>query len=200
MKVEAGRIVRLAAAGGALAGAAVATAAAANPIVRDEVRRLRRLAQPLGSSEPGPPVAPPLPPGRTVVLPGRGEVFVRDSGPPGETAAAVLLLHGWTLSADLNFFALYDQLAGYRVIALDHRGHGRGMRSRQAFTLEDCADDAAALLDLLGVSPAVVVGFSMGGAVAMLLWSRHRKRVGSCWPPRPWSGGRAPGNDWCGEA
>jgi 3-oxoadipate enol-lactonase len=97
---------------------------------------------------------------------------------PGEPALPpVLLLHGWTLSADLNYFALYDELTSYRVIAPDHRGHGRGMRSRQAFSLEDCADDAAALLDVLGVGPAIMVGYSMGGAVAMLMWARHRERV-----------------------
>jgi 3-oxoadipate enol-lactonase len=76
-------------------------------------------------------------------LPGRGEVFVRDSGrkPAGP---AVLLLHGWTASADLNFFSIYASLAGsYRVIALDQRGHGRGLRSVEPFSLEDCADDAA---------------------------------------------------------
>ena len=51
------------------------------------------------------------------------------------------------------------------------------MRPRTAFALEDCADDAAALLDHLGVGPVVVVGFSMGGAIAMLFHHRHRDRV-----------------------
>jgi len=58
-------------------------------------------------------------------LPGCGEVFIRDSGgtPPDP---AVLLLHGWTASADLNF-PVYARLAeSYRVIALDLRGHGCG--------------------------------------------------------------------------
>jgi pimeloyl-ACP methyl ester carboxylesterase len=116
-----------------------------------------------------------------VVLPGRGEVFVRDTGDApadGPAATPVLLLHGWTVSADLNFFSLYGELAArQRVIALDHRGHGRGMRPRTPFALEDCADDCAALLDELGVGPAIVVGFSMGGAIAMLLHHRHPELV-----------------------
>ena len=86
----------------------------------------------------------------------------------------MLLLHGFTVSADLNFFPAYASLAGsYRVIALDLRGHGRGMRSAEPFTLEDCADDAAALLGQLGTGPVIVVGYSMGGPVGLLLARRH---------------------------
>jgi 3-oxoadipate enol-lactonase len=169
------RTIKVLAAGGAAAGAAVAAAAvAANPALRDEARRLRRLARPLGVPSPGAPVPPPLPPGCTVALPGRGEVFLRDTGADGTAAPPVLLLHGWTVSADLNFFTLYDDLAArHRVIAPDHRGHGRGMRPRTPFSLEECADDAAALLGELGAGPVIVVGFSMGGAIAMLLHHRH---------------------------
>jgi pimeloyl-ACP methyl ester carboxylesterase len=110
-------------------------------------------------------------------LPGRGEVFVRDSG--GTSAGpSVLLLHGWTVSADINFFPVYACLArSYRVIALDQRGHGRGMRSTEPFRLEDCADDAAALLGQLAAGPAIVVGYSMGGAAGLLLARRHREQA-----------------------
>jgi pimeloyl-ACP methyl ester carboxylesterase len=172
------RTIKVLAAGGAVAGAAVAAAAvAASPVLRDEARRLQRLARPLGVSPPGAPIPPPLPPGSLIVLPGRGEVFVRDTGEPdgdGPAGPPVLLLHGWTVSADLNFFALYGELAArHRVIALDHRGHGRGMRPRTPFSLEDCADDAAAVLTELGAGPAILVGFSMGGAINMLF--HHRR-------------------------
>jgi pimeloyl-ACP methyl ester carboxylesterase len=130
-----------------------------------------------GRASPLAPVPPWLPPGRVVGLPGRGEVFARDSGgAPGDPA--VLLLHGWTASADLNFFPVYAGLAGsYRVIAMDHRGHGRGMRSIEPFSLEDCADDAAALLDELGAGQVIVVGYSMGGPIGLLLARRHPGRV-----------------------
>jgi pimeloyl-ACP methyl ester carboxylesterase len=125
-----------------------------------------------------PTLAPwPLPGGRYVTLE-RGDVtFVRDTGgPPG--LPVLLLLHGWTATADLNFFAAYPRLArSWRVIALDHRGHGRGLRSIDRFTLEDCADDAIAVLDALGIRNAVAVGYSMGGPIALLAARRHPERI-----------------------
>jgi pimeloyl-ACP methyl ester carboxylesterase len=162
------------AAGATAAGLA---AVAATPAARQVALRAARFARPLDREAAGPPVPPPLPPGRVVSLPGRGEIFVRESdGPPA--APAVLLLHGWTASADLNFFPVYDCLAGtYRVIAPDARGHGRGMRPAGPFSLEDCADDAAALLDLAGADRVIAVGYSMGGPIAMLLARRHPGRV-----------------------
>ena len=122
--------------------------------------------------------APWLPPGRDVELPGVGRTFVRDSGGPAG-APVVLLLHGWAVTADLNFFTAYPTLAErYRVIALDHRGHGRGVRTADGIVrLTDCADDAASVLDILGIHQAIVVGYSMGGAIAQLLWRRHPDRV-----------------------
>jgi len=60
---------------------------------------------------------------------------------------------------------------------MDHRGHGRGIRSRRRFRLADCADDAAALLDELGTGPVIAVGYSMGGPVAQLLWRQHPDAV-----------------------
>ncbi len=110
-------------------------------------------------------------------LPGRGTTFVRRiAGPPN--APTVLLLHGWTASADLNWFTCYRPLAQhYRVVALDHRGHGRGIRSKAPFRLEDCADDAIAVCDVLGLDKVIPIGYSMGGPVAQLLWQRHPERV-----------------------
>ena len=123
------------------------------------------------------PVPPDLPPGAAMHLPGRGTTFVRRlEGPPD--APTLVLLHGWTASADLNWFTCYAPLAEhYRVVALDHRGHGRGIRSRKLFRLEDCADDAVAVCDVLGIDKFIPVGYSMGGPIAQLIWQRHRQRT-----------------------
>lgn len=120
---------------------------------------------------------PLLPPGRSVWLPGRGDTFVRElDGPAG--APSVVLLHGWTATAGLNWLPCFAPLARhFRVIALDHRGHGRGMRTTTPFTLEDCADDVAALARELDIDRFIAVGYSMGGPIAQLLWQRHRGLV-----------------------
>jgi pimeloyl-ACP methyl ester carboxylesterase len=125
-----------------------------------------------------PPIPPrELPPARTVVVPGRGEFFLRDTADADLTAdgPTVMLLHGWLVSADLNWCGAYDALAaaGYRVLALDHRGHGRGLRSMEPFRLADCAADAAAVLRQLDAAPAIVVGYSMGGTIAQLMARDH---------------------------
>jgi len=127
-----------------------------------------------------PPWAPEPPgkmlPARTVHVPGRGEFFLRDSGGDGPP---VMLLHGWMATADLNWWLLYEDLvrAGYRVLAIDHRGHGRGLRPLAPFRLIDCAADAAGVLRTLGATPALVVGYSMGGAIAQLVAREHPEVV-----------------------
>jgi 3-oxoadipate enol-lactonase len=112
-----------------------------------------------------------------VHLPRRGTTFVRElAGPRG--APTLILLHGWTATADLNWFTSYETLGqGFRVVAMDLRGHGRGIRSRRPFRLEDCADDVAALAAELGISRFIPVGYSMGGPVAQLIWRRHSRLV-----------------------
>ena len=121
--------------------------------------------------------APTLPPGGPLELPERGTTFVRHQpAPPG--APTVLLLHGIRVTADANWFTAYPALTErYGVVAIDHRGHGRGIRSDRAVRLADCADDAVAALDVLGVEQAIAVGYSMGGPIAQLAWHRHRDRV-----------------------
>lgn len=120
---------------------------------------------------------PPIPLGRRVELEGRGTTFVREvTGPPG--APTLLLSHGWIASAGLNWFQVFDALGDhFRVIAVDHRGHGRGLRSWSRFRLADCADDVALLLDHLGTGPVIAVGYSMGGPISQLLWRRHPEKV-----------------------
>jgi 3-oxoadipate enol-lactonase len=116
---------------------------------------------------------PVFPPGRYLELPGRGITFVRDQSGPTDRLP-IVLLHGWTVTADLNFFTVYGGLSKVgRVIAVDMRGHGRGLRPRGPVRLEDMADDVEATLRALAIDRAVIVGYSMGGAVAQLTAHRH---------------------------
>ena len=120
------------------------------------------------------PIAvPSLPEGRTIALPGRGEIFARvavGEGPP------VVLLHGWMATADLNWFTAFPHLAG--IVAPDHRGHGRGILPEGPASLADCADDVAALLRELRLDGgAIVVGYSLGVAVSLLVAQRHPELV-----------------------
>ena len=119
-------------------------------------------------------IVPWLPLGHSAHLPGRGEIFYRHHRHADESVPTLLLLHGWTASADLQFFTAYEALAEhYSYIAVDHRGHGRGIRHHDKFELVDAADDAAALVQQLGVGPVITVGYSMGGPISMLLTQRN---------------------------
>jgi pimeloyl-ACP methyl ester carboxylesterase len=111
-----------------------------------------------------------------VDVPGHGEIRVRDiPGPPG--APALLLLHGLGATGRLNWGACYRPLSEhFRVISLDHRGHGSGLRTSH-FRLEECADDAAAAMAAIGVERVIAVGYSMGGPIASLTWQRHPQLV-----------------------
>lgn len=151
--------------------ATLSTTAAPEPVA--PFRRPMRVV-PDGERAPRSTTAPP---GRWLDLRGRGRTWIReDPGPEG--APAVLMLHGLGATGGLNWagaqYVLRDQ---FRMVTIDHRGHGRGIRTRR-FSLEDCADDAAAAIDALGIERPIVVGYSMGGPIASLLWRRHRDLVG----------------------
>jgi pimeloyl-ACP methyl ester carboxylesterase len=60
---------------------------------------------------------------------------------------------------------------------MDLRGHGHGLKAGARYRLADCADDAVALMDALGVDQCIPVGYSLGGPIAQLMWHRHRERV-----------------------
>jgi pimeloyl-ACP methyl ester carboxylesterase len=120
-----------------------------------------------------------MPTGIAVDLDNRGQTWTYDSGQADDPERpALLLLHGWTSTAALNWHRCFSALSDeYRVVAMDNRGHGRGIRSRSPFRLEDCADDAAALVETLHLGPVTAVGYSMGGPIAELLWHRHPEAV-----------------------
>ncbi|MGI8754120.1 MAG: alpha/beta fold hydrolase [Acidimicrobiales bacterium] len=118
-----------------------------------------------------------LPAGGRVAIPRRGHPWVWDTG-ERSSVPTVVLIHGWTSTAALTWRYCMPTLAEqFRVVAPDMRGHGRGIRSWRPFRLEDCADDVAGLIEVLGTGPVIVAGYSMGGPVAQLVWRRHPEVV-----------------------
>ena len=110
---------------------------------------------------------------RLVELPGRGTMRVWEcAGPDG--AETLMLIHGVAVTAELNWELVLAPLARYfHVVAADLRGHGDGIRLSSQFRLEDCADDIAALAEVLDIGRFVAVGYSLGGMVAQLMYKRH---------------------------
>ena len=104
-----------------------------------------------------------------------------DLTPPDAGADTPVLVLLGSLGSDRSMWAHQTrELAKvYRVIAVDHRGHGDSDVIPGAATMDDLAGDVLALLDELGVRSAHVAGLSLGGAVAQWLAVHHPERVDS---------------------
>ncbi|AGT33215.1 esterase [Geobacillus genomosp. 3] len=91
----------------------------------------------------------------------------------------LLLLHGFTGSAD-TWAPLVPSWPEFRLIAVDLPGHGRteAPKSADRYRMEQAAADLAALLDNVGIEKANVLGYSMGGRLALsfAIWHPHRVR------------------------
>jgi 3-oxoadipate enol-lactonase len=137
---------------------------------------LRGLPSALGAVKlPEVPAPREHPLGRLVELPGRGSTYVVDTGPVN--GPTFMMLHSVACTGLLTWYPSLDVMRQFgRVVIFDQRWHGSGITSSR-FLLEDCADDAAALADVLGIDSFIPVGFSMGSLIAQLAWRRHRHRV-----------------------
>ena len=113
--------------------------------------------------------------GRTVFI-GDEEFMVREAGEGN--GSPVLLIHGLGGSSLGEWYQVGQKLATeHHVIMIDHRNHGLAPQIAQRYSIEDVADDLAAVLDTLGVGAVDAVGYSMGGAIAQALVHRHPGRV-----------------------
>jgi pimeloyl-ACP methyl ester carboxylesterase len=97
---------------------------------------------------------------------------VHGSGDP------VVLLHGSFMTITNNWTEWIGELSRTRkVIAVEMQGHGRTADIQRDFSYENLADDVAALLDYLKIPSADLIGYSMGGGVAMQCAIRHPEKV-----------------------
>lgn len=94
---------------------------------------------------------------------------IEGSGPP-------LLLLAGTASDSASWGPLLPLLTGRQLLLIDNRGSGR-TRAEGELDLIDMVDDAAALLDHLGIAEADVVGHSLGGYLGLCLAARHPTKV-----------------------
>lgn len=118
------------------------------------------------------------------------------SGDPADPVLVLVAGLGSSLATwDARFLALLHD-AGFRVLRFDNRDSGQSTildgaprfdlraaarldRSVVTYTLDDLADDTAGLLDVLELSPAHLVGASLGGMIAQMTAARHPDKVSS---------------------
>ncbi len=107
------------------------------------------------------------------------EIIYYDEG-EGEP---VFLIHGFASNANINWifpgwFKVLNE-AGYRVIALDNRGHGNSEKlyDPNLYSSITMAEDVRRLMDHLGILKAYVMGYSMGARIASYLCLNHPERV-----------------------
>src|SRR5512139_2948803 len=94
------------------------------------------------------------------------------------SGAPVVLLHGSFMTITTNWAGWIGELAKTRqVIAVEMQGHGRTADIPRALSSANHADDVAALLRYLKISRADLIGYSMGGNVAMHVAVRHPDQV-----------------------
>jgi len=108
-----------------------------------------------------------------LVLPGV-ELALADHG----TGRPVVLIHGFPMDHSIWARQVQSLAPHYRVITPDLRGSGRSSVTPGKVTVEQWADDLAAMLDALKiVEPVVLGGLSMGGYVAFRFFQAHRSRL-----------------------
>ena len=106
------------------------------------------------------------------------ELYHEVYGDLTDTAHEPLLLIPGAFLATNSMGQWVERFVGERpVIVFDQQGHGRSPDTPRPMSYEQFGDDAAALLDTLGVERAAVMGYSQGGGVALQAAIRHPQRV-----------------------
>jgi 3-oxoadipate enol-lactonase len=95
----------------------------------------------------------------------------------GDQGPWLLLSH--SLGCDMSMWdAQISELSSkYRVLRYDTRGHGKSETTSGAYSLDELAEDAHALLDALGINQVIWIGFSMGGMIGQTFALKYPKRL-----------------------
>lgn len=89
----------------------------------------------------------------------------------------LMLVMGLGADSTAWLFQIPDFAKHYRTVVFDNRGVGRSDKPPGPYTIHQMADDAAGLLDVIGIERTHVLGISMGGMIAQELALRHPQRV-----------------------
>jgi len=89
----------------------------------------------------------------------------------------ILLIHGGLGYGDLWSGVVADLMKDHEVIVADSRGHGRSSRTADPFDYHGMAEDYVALLDMLGIDKAAIVGWSDGGIIGIDIAANHPDKV-----------------------
>jgi pimeloyl-ACP methyl ester carboxylesterase len=90
----------------------------------------------------------------------------------------VIFLHGGLANSDYWGNQVPAVAAYHQVIVMDSRGHGRSTRDARPYGYDLMADDVIALMDVLKIGKADIVGWSDGGIIGIDLAMRHKDRIG----------------------
>jgi pimeloyl-ACP methyl ester carboxylesterase len=104
---------------------------------------------------------------------GTNDIFYEEHG----SGDPLLLVMGLAADSTAWIFQVPEFARRHRTIVFDNRGVGRSSKPPGPYTIHEMADDAAGLLDAIGIARAHVVGVSMGGMIAQELALRHPERV-----------------------
>ncbi|MVO97991.1 alpha/beta fold hydrolase [Paenibacillus lutrae] len=99
-------------------------------------------------------------------------IYVEDLNPGG--AQTALFIHGWPLNHLMYEYQL-NQLpkAGIRCVAIDLRGFGKSDKPWEGYSYNRLADDLRIVIDTLQLDKVTLVGFSVGGAIAIRYMAKH---------------------------
>jgi pimeloyl-ACP methyl ester carboxylesterase len=95
----------------------------------------------------------------------------------GQGSPPLLFIHGWGMDRTAFKLVVPRFQSAHRVVSVDLRGFGESEAPEQDYTIAGYADDVAFMATELGLERPVVIGFSMGGAIALDVAARYGDRV-----------------------